>query len=97
MAETGDPSVEWRWGARSEVEFGELGVAKFIERIFHAESAAEAVAGGGGGDGASQSQGGGKGGKGKKRGNTGERFLTEVARSAGVKELTTADEGAARE
>lgn len=30
----GDPAVEWRWGPRSEVEFGQVGIAHFIHRVF---------------------------------------------------------------
>ena len=26
--------VEWRWGARSEIEFGEEGIARFVREIF---------------------------------------------------------------
>ncbi|GAA5835001.1 hypothetical protein JCM11251_000134 [Rhodosporidiobolus azoricus] len=90
VTENGDPSVEWRWGARSEVEFGELGVAKFVERIFHASSASSGQRG----EGDEGGEGGEGGGGGGKRGKTGERFLTEVARAAGVKELRGADEAA---
>ncbi|GAA6044175.1 hypothetical protein JCM8097_007220 [Rhodosporidiobolus ruineniae] len=74
-AETGDPGVEWRWGPRAEAEIGERGVAKFVERIFLAESSGE-------------TEKGGKGGKGK----GGERFMNEVARAAGVKELQDAED-----
>ncbi|GAA5875109.1 hypothetical protein JCM1840_007256 [Sporobolomyces johnsonii] len=72
VQESGDPSVEWRWGSRAEAEIGEEGVGKFVKVIFEA--------------GAQGHQGGGK------RGKTGEKFLNEVARAAGVKELQKADE-----
>ncbi|GAA5935922.1 hypothetical protein JCM1841_006592 [Sporobolomyces salmonicolor] len=71
VQESGDPSVEWRWGSRAEAEIGEEGVGKFIKMIFE-----------------SGSQGHG----GEKRGKTGEKFLNEVARAAGVKELQKAEE-----
>ncbi|KAK4054333.1 hypothetical protein OIO90_003566 [Microbotryomycetes sp. JL221] len=32
--EGGDANIEYRWGARAEVELGELGVAKFIQTIY---------------------------------------------------------------
>ncbi|GAA5914152.1 hypothetical protein JCM6882_004940 [Rhodosporidiobolus microsporus] len=88
VTENGDPSVEWRWGARSEVEFGELGVARFVERVFRAQDVERSAAGGEADGSQSQSQGGGK------RGKTGEKFLVEVARAAGVKELRSADDQA---
>lgn len=34
IQESGDPSVEWRWGARAEAELGEEGVARFVQFIF---------------------------------------------------------------
>ncbi|GAA5889471.1 hypothetical protein JCM5296_006372 [Sporobolomyces johnsonii] len=73
VQESGDPSVEWRWGSRAEAEIGEEGVGKFVKVIFEAGAQG-------------QGQGGGK------RGKTGEKFLNEVARAAGVKELQKADE-----
>ncbi|GAA5935553.1 MAGE domain-containing protein [Sporobolomyces koalae] len=73
VQETGDPTIEWKWGARAEAELGEEGVARFVQYIFEA-GANKNVAGGGG-----------------KRGRTGENFLAEVARSAGVKELQQAE------
>ncbi|GAA5981441.1 hypothetical protein JCM11641_004764 [Rhodosporidiobolus odoratus] len=90
VAETGDPTVEWRWGARADAEIGELGVAKFIERIFHAETLGRRPDADEEEEGVSQSQGGGG-----KRGKTGERFLKEVARSAGVKQLQSAEDAKA--
>lgn len=30
----GDQTVEWKWGSRSEVEFGEAGIARFMTAIF---------------------------------------------------------------
>ncbi|BGP09105.1 hypothetical protein OF846_003262 [Rhodotorula toruloides] len=69
--ESGDPSIEWRWGPRAEAELGELGIGKFVEAIFMSQSEVA----------------GENGGRAKGRGKTGERFLAEVARSAGVKAL----------
>ncbi|BGP17323.1 hypothetical protein JCM10213_009072 [Rhodosporidiobolus nylandii] len=89
VAETGDPSVEWRWGARAEAEIGELGVAKFVERIFHAALPGSAAA-------SQQQEGEGSQGAGGKRGKTGERFMNEIARAAGVKELKSAEEATAQ-
>ncbi|TNY22182.1 MAGE family-domain-containing protein [Rhodotorula diobovata] len=80
-AESGDPAVDWRWGPRAEAELGELGVARFVERVFVARSRR-----GGDDEGDEDGAGGGAGG-GRKRGRTGERFMREVARAAGVKEL----------
>ncbi|GJN91445.1 hypothetical protein Rhopal_004468-T1 [Rhodotorula paludigena] len=73
-AEAGDPSVEWRWGPRADAEVGELGVGKFVQRIFLSQSEKEGEVGGG-----------------RKRGKTGERFLKEVARAAGTKDLADVD------
>ncbi|GAA5867356.1 hypothetical protein JCM8547_003319 [Rhodosporidiobolus lusitaniae] len=87
VKEAGDPTVEWRWGARAEVEFGELGVAKFVERIFYSSSSASS---------SFSKKGGGSGGGGGKRGRTGEKFLNEVARAAGVKKLRGAEEAEGR-
>ncbi|GAA6005819.1 hypothetical protein JCM10207_007240 [Rhodosporidiobolus poonsookiae] len=105
VAESGDPGTEWRWGARSEVEFGEVGVARFVERVFRAE---ERAAGSDGDDddegGASQKKKGKKGKKGangagggaaEKRQKDEKRFMGEIALAAGVKKLRTADEAAA--
>ena len=33
-AEETEVGVEWKWGARSEIEFGEEGIAKFVKEIF---------------------------------------------------------------
>ncbi|GAA5968358.1 hypothetical protein JCM3765_002915 [Sporobolomyces pararoseus] len=79
IQESGDPSVEWRWGARAEAELGEEGVARFVQFIF------ENAGNEGSGSQDQQSQGG------RKRGKTGEKFLTEVARAAGVKQLQKAE------
>ncbi|GAA5956022.1 hypothetical protein JCM21900_002647 [Sporobolomyces salmonicolor] len=38
VQESGDPSVEWRWGSRAEAEIGEEGVGKFINMIFESGS-----------------------------------------------------------
>lgn len=76
IQESGDPSVEWRWGARAEAELGEEGVARFVQLIFE----------NGGNEGGNSQEGGGR-----KRGKTGEKFLTEVARAAGVKQLQKAE------
>ncbi|BGP49261.1 hypothetical protein JCM10450v2_005144 [Rhodotorula kratochvilovae] len=72
-AESGDPSIEWRWGPRAEAELGEKGVARFVERVFLSQSD----------------------GDGRKRARAGDRFVREVARAAGVKELA-GTEGRAR-
>lgn len=32
--EGGDPNIEYRWGARAELEIGELGVARFVATIW---------------------------------------------------------------
>ncbi|BGP25566.1 hypothetical protein JCM10295v2_004494 [Rhodotorula toruloides] len=69
--ESGDPSIEWRWGPRAEAEIGELGIGKFVEAIFMSQSEVAS----------------GKNGRSKGKGKTGEKFLAEVARSAGVKAL----------
>ncbi|KAG0655147.1 hypothetical protein C6P46_001139 [Rhodotorula mucilaginosa] len=74
-AEAGDPAIEWRWGPRSEVEFGEVGVAKFVHQVFTDPSSLPRGA-------QSQTQTQTQGGKGG-----GDRFLAEVARAAGVKKL----------
>jgi len=79
IQESGDPSVEWRWGARAEAELGEEGVARFIQFIFES---------GKNGAGSSQEEGQSQGGK---RGKTGEKLMTEVARAAGVKQLQRAE------
>ncbi|GAA6064509.1 hypothetical protein JCM10212_004870 [Sporobolomyces blumeae] len=81
--EAGDPSIEWKWGARAEAEIGEEGVARFVQVIFE-QGGREARRGGGGGGGDA----GGEGRK-KRKGQTGEKFLMEVARAAGVKDLKT--------
>ncbi|GAA5909197.1 MAGE domain-containing protein [Sporobolomyces salmoneus] len=81
VQESGDPSIEWRWGARAESELGEEGVARFVEFIFENGKTT----------GASNGEEGGEG-QGRKRGKTGEKFLKEVARAAGVKELQRAEE-----
>lgn len=73
-AEAGDPAIEWRWGPRSEVEFGEMGVAKFVHEVF-TDPASLPRSGGAETQTQTQTQGGG------------ERFLAEVARAAGVKKL----------
>ncbi|SCV69945.1 BQ2448_1339 [Microbotryum intermedium] len=36
LIEGGDAAIEYRWGARAEVEIGEVGVAQFIQTIFEA-------------------------------------------------------------
>ncbi|GAA5881731.1 hypothetical protein JCM3774_005971 [Rhodotorula dairenensis] len=75
----GDPAVEWRWGPRSEVEFGQVGVGQFIHLVFSdptslpprsssSNTASEATE---------------NSGHHKKR----DKFLQEVARAAGVKKL----------
>ena len=34
VGEGGDPTLEWRWGPRADVEMGELNMAKFIENFY---------------------------------------------------------------
>lgn len=82
-AEAGDPAIEWRWGPRSEVEFGQVGVAKFVHQVFTDPGSLPRGGGGGGGANdstqATQTQTQTQGGR--------DRFLAEVARAAGVKKL----------
>lgn len=80
--EAGDPGIEWRWGARAELELGEQGVAKFVQAIYESEVGAA--------QGATQAQRSG-------RGRSGEKLLGEIARSAGVKELAGVTGGKERE
>lgn len=75
-AEAGDPAIEWRWGPRSEVEFGEVGVARFVHQVF---TDAGPLPRGAQSQTQTQTQGG--------KGGGGDRFLAEVARAAGVKKL----------
>ncbi|KWU44388.1 hypothetical protein RHOSPDRAFT_33949 [Rhodotorula sp. JG-1b] len=75
-AEAGDPAIEWRWGPRSEVELGQVGVAKFVHQVFTDPGSLPR-----GAQSQTQTQGGKEGGGG------GDRFLAEVARAAGVKKL----------
>jgi hypothetical protein len=79
----GDQSVEWKWGARSEVEFGEMGIAKFMTKIFlsqgrHEEGAADE-------DGVPlQRNGNGNGVAGGNKGRKNQdKVMTEIARAAG--------------
>ena len=37
----GDPSVEWKWGARAESEFGEAGIARFVKEIYESKGPGE--------------------------------------------------------
>lgn len=34
VGDGGDPTLEWRWGPRADVEMGELNMAKFIENFY---------------------------------------------------------------
>ncbi|BGP56297.1 hypothetical protein JCM8202v2_003912 [Rhodotorula sphaerocarpa] len=82
-AEAGDPALEWRWGPRAEAELGEKGVGQFVERIFFDPSAMGRKSAGINGEEEEAAQ----AGQGARRGKNGERFLKELARAAGVKEL----------
>lgn len=42
--EVGDASIEWRWGARAEVEFGEMGIARFAQEVYDVGTVAEMAA-----------------------------------------------------
>lgn len=34
LGEGGDPTMEWRWGPRADVEMGEVNIARFIENFY---------------------------------------------------------------
>ncbi|GAA5844158.1 hypothetical protein JCM3766R1_003275 [Sporobolomyces carnicolor] len=97
IQESGDPSIEWRWGARAEAEVGEEGVARFVQYVFeHGDNTRQATSlnkrkkqKGRRGDDDDEDE--NESGGGRKRGKTGEKFLTEVARAAGVKQLQKAE------
>lgn len=89
--EAGDPSVEWRWGARAEIELGEKAVARFVQAIYES-GGTEPTGVNGGEEGEEQTQqqeetgAGARGGKGR----TGEKLMREIARAAGTKRLEDA-------
>lgn len=35
--EGGDSSIEWKWGPRADLEFGELGIARFMRDLMQGE------------------------------------------------------------
>jgi hypothetical protein len=35
--DAGDSSIEWKWGPRSDLEFGELGIARFLRDLMQGE------------------------------------------------------------
>jgi len=79
--EAGDPGIEWRWGARAEIELGEKGVARFVKTIYEAGKR--------GGEGDDEEGEGGGGGREARsgRGATGEKLMTEITRASGSKDL----------
>lgn len=88
LTEGGDPNIEYRWGARAEIELGEVGVASFIQRVFEAKLRTDEDDDDGE-DGETAVQ---KAAKAGKRGKTGEKLLKEIARAAGSATLQDAGE-----
>ncbi|KAM0789606.1 hypothetical protein ACM66B_000412 [Microbotryomycetes sp. NB124-2] len=87
--EAGDPGIEYRWGARSEVELGEVGIAKFIQYVYEVGQNGQVVPEedeadeGGDGDAVQQQQQ-------QQQTVNRERLMKEIARAAGTKKLQSA-------
>ncbi|KAK4054115.1 hypothetical protein OIV83_001140 [Microbotryomycetes sp. JL201] len=96
--EAGDPGIEYRWGARSEVEFGELGIAHFIQYIYETGQNVQVVHE----DEDQEDDGEQVGGQQQQEHHhqqaaSRDRLIKEIARAAGVKRLQSAYEDEARQ
>ncbi|KAK4700416.1 hypothetical protein P7C70_g5830, partial [Phenoliferia sp. Uapishka_3] len=83
--QSGDPTVEWKWGARAETEIGEVGVARFVQTIYESKA----------GERADSEEDEEMPAATAKKARTGEKLMDEIARAAGSKtlaEVTTSDE-----
>lgn len=81
VVEGGDPAIEYHWGARAEIELGEVGVARFMQQVWEFKMPGAAQ------DESSDEEGAGPK---KRKGATGEKFMAEIARAAGTAELQDA-------
>ncbi|KAL8276442.1 hypothetical protein RQP46_011144 [Phenoliferia psychrophenolica] len=79
--QSGDPGVEWRWGARAESEFGEAGIARFVQEIYEAKPDGGREEDDEDGEEVLQK---------RAKGQTGEKLLTEIARASGNVNLAEA-------
>ncbi|SCZ89938.1 BZ3500_MvSof-1268-A1-R1_Chr9g10647 [Microbotryum saponariae] len=93
LIEGGDAAIEYRWGARAEVEIGEVGVAQFIQTIFEAGGPKKSL----GGDDDEEEE--GEEGATERRKETpeekkrkAERLMIELKRAAGTVSLQDAAE-----